>query len=79
MQTFQSTFAASCSVLHVTEFACMVRHYVSFVDMEHSTYHHQDFSGGTTPSDSQIWNFYSTAIQWMNSQSYIGSYFAFGE
>ncbi|KAI0728720.1 glycosyl hydrolase catalytic core-domain-containing protein [Fomitopsis betulina] len=64
VQTFQSTFAASCSVLHVTEFACMVRHY--------------DFSGGTTPSDSQIWNFYSTAIQWMNSQSYIGSYFAFG-
>lgn len=39
----------------------------------------QDFSGGTTPDESQIWNFYSTAIKWMNSQDYIDSYFAFGE
>ncbi|KZT72594.1 glycoside hydrolase family 128 protein [Daedalea quercina L-15889] len=60
VQTYYSTLQSSCSVLHVTEFACM------------------DFSGATTPDESQIWDFYSTAIKWMDSQDYIASYFAFG-
>ncbi|KAH9938396.1 glycosyl hydrolase catalytic core-domain-containing protein [Fomitopsis serialis] len=60
MQTFYNTLQGSCSVIHVTEFACM------------------DFSGATTPDDGQIWNFYSTAIKWMEATPWIGSYFAFG-
>lgn len=43
------------------------------------SYSYQNFAGGAQADESQIWNFYSTAIKWMDQQNYIGSYFAFGE
>ncbi|KZT12986.1 glycoside hydrolase family 128 protein [Laetiporus sulphureus 93-53] len=62
--------------------------FISYVEQFHSTfpscplhvteYADENFSDGAQADESEIWAFYYMVVPWMDSQSYIESYFQFG-